>query len=142
MKLDPRRTLLIVCDMQQFFIERIYRVNAIINNSKFMIRTCQSLEMPLIVSTHYQKYFGDTCDVIKACIQESYKNEFDTFEKSSFSLLTNDCQQILDRQKMERELDTIIFTGIEAHICVQQSCLDLLDSGYKGSSFNSTQNIK
>ncbi len=33
--------------------------------------------------------------------------------------------------KNHKERDTVILTGIEAHVCLQQTALDLLDKNYK-----------
>ena len=75
---------------------------------------------------------GNTGESILQSIEESYGNDFFTFEKRSFSLVTDDCKQILEKLKKENQMDTVIFTGIETHICVQQSCIDLVEMGFKG----------
>ena len=132
MQLVPKNSLMIICDVQKVFANRIFKFESMLNNTKFLLRSSKALEMPLLVSTHYQKAFGNTFEDLHNEINEVYGNEFHTFEKRTFSMLNNDCKSILDNLKKTKNIDTIIFTGIETHICVQQSCLDLLEAGYKG----------
>lgn len=47
------------------------------------------------------------------------------FEKKKFSMMTEEVQGHIDGLDKE----TFIVVGIETHICVQQTCLDLLEQG-------------
>lgn len=50
------------------------------------------------------------------------------FEKKLFSMCTNDVMAHMD-ELASKPTDVVLF-GIEAHVCVTQTCLDLLEHGY------------
>lgn len=50
-----------------------------------------------------------------------------TFEKKMFSMLTDELKA---QMQCEPERKTVVLFGIEAHVCVQQTALDLLEQGY------------
>eukprot|EP01138_Halocafeteria_seosinensis_P005594 gb/GECG01005717.1/.p1 GENE.gb/GECG01005717.1/~~gb/GECG01005717.1/.p1 ORF type:complete len:292 (+),score=21.19 gb/GECG01005717.1/:1-876(+) len=58
------------------------------------------------------------------------------FPKTQFSMLTQDVQESIQAQQSKRTdvqgpVKSVILLGIEAHVCVQQTALDLLENGYE-----------
>ena len=49
------------------------------------------------------------------------------YEKKLFTMITNDVDEYLVKHK---DRDNIILCGIETHVCIQQTTLDLLDRNY------------
>ncbi|RKP28070.1 Isochorismatase-like protein [Syncephalis pseudoplumigaleata] len=83
-----------------------------------MARSVQIMEAPLVVTE--QVTFGATVaeiDVSKAALRE---------EKTKFSMLVPTVHEFLK----EKKLESIVLFGIEAHVCVLQTALDLLDNNY------------
>merc|ERR1712032_1528156 len=52
------------------------------------------------------------------------------FEKARFSMCTNEVLAHLEGMKGRK---SVVIMGVEAHVCVQQTCLDLLSRGYQVS---------
>jgi len=50
------------------------------------------------------------------------------FEKKKFSMVTPEVQDCLKTKDFD-DRESVILFGIEAHVCVQQTCLDLLEMG-------------
>lgn len=50
------------------------------------------------------------------------------FEKKKFSMITEEVESLLNTKEFV-ERDSVVLFGIEAHVCVQQTCLDLLQMG-------------
>ena len=48
------------------------------------------------------------------------------FEKKKFSMVTPEVQDCLKTKDFD-DRESVILFGIEAHVCVQQTCLDLLE---------------
>jgi nicotinamidase-related amidase len=55
-----------------------------------------------------------------------YPEGTNIYEKSLFSMVTEEVKNELEAYKKS----TIVLYGIEAHVCIQQTCLDLIDLGY------------
>lgn len=84
-----------------------------------------TLKIPILKTEHYSKAFGHTIPPLN----EKLKNtKHTTIEKRTFSMLTPTTEDFLQQNK---ERDTIILSGIETHVCILQTSLDLLERGYK-----------
>jgi len=85
------------------------------------IRMAQQLKLPIIVFEQYPQGLGATNQEIKAVLGDDYR----PLAKRVFS----GAGLILERlEKMGRR--QLLILGIETHICVMQTAIDLLDIGY------------
>ena len=92
-------------------------------NVGLMISACHTLKVPILVTEQYRKGLGVTVDRIKEKLADDYK----PVDKTDFSCCAN--PEFLDKfQKVNRKY--VMISGIEAHVCVLQSVLDLLANGY------------
>lgn len=80
-----------------------------------------ALELPLMVTEQYPKGLGHTVGAIATRLAG-----IDRVEKASFS-----CCGVegFDRWLGEHAPHTLLIAGIETHVCVLQTCLDLLERG-------------
>ena len=122
-KLRPESTALLVCDMQERFRPLIYRMETVVNTCRYLTSVAKALEVPVLVTQQYTKVFGPTLDDCFADPKD--KEQVPILDKKLFSMCTEDTTKILDEWKKE----SYIITGIETHVCVQQTCLDLLEKG-------------
>ncbi|KAJ1872835.1 hypothetical protein H4R99_006396 [Coemansia sp. RSA 1722] len=86
-----------------------------------MSKASQILSVPLIVTEQYPKGLGHTVseiDITHAKIVEA---------KSKFSMYTPMVQEKLQ----ELSIKSVVLYGIESHVCVLQTCLDLLENNYE-----------
>mmetsp|Transcript_11774 Transcript_11774/g.20985 ORF Transcript_11774/g.20985 Transcript_11774/m.20985 type:complete len:170 (+) Transcript_11774:351-860(+) len=95
----------------------------VIATSKFMVDAAKVLKVPCIVTEQYPKGLLKTVDEIDIA-------GFPVFEKTKFSMLTPEVQEHLSNNVPQNKEHAVVF-GIEAHVCVYQTCLDLLDGGWK-----------
>ena len=122
-KLRPETTAFLLCDIQERFRPLIYRAETIINTSRYMTSVAKALNIPIVVSQQYTKVFGDT---IKDCFADPEDlKSVPIFEKKKFSMCTDEV--CLHMDKLNKQ--SIVLFGIEAHVCVQQTALDLLEQG-------------
>ena len=87
-----------------------------------LIKGLNALGIPGLVTQQYTKGIGETIPSIAEAL-----GEFEYIEKNSFSCMAND--EFVSRLEALGKKD-IIVCGIEAHICVQQTVLQLLEAGY------------
>ena len=83
----------------------------------------EELGVPMAVTQQYTKGLGDTVAPIKEAI-----GEFEPMEKMSFSALG--CDTFVEWVKAQGR-KTILVCGVESHICVLQSIIDLVREGYR-----------
>ncbi|ORX68415.1 Isochorismatase hydrolase, partial [Linderina pennispora] len=109
-RLNAKTTAFFLCDIQEKFRPGIHAFASVV----------QILEVPLIVTEQYPKGLGHTAPEIDI----SHASLVDA--KTKFSMVTEAVAQKL------RELDTrsVVLYGIESHVCVMQTCLELLDNDY------------
>jgi len=121
--LTTENALLLVIDFQERLMPLIDRYEELERKSAIMIKGCRVLDVPIIVTQQYTKGLGETIKELK----DSFGGLFDPIEKLTFSCCGN---AVFSEALKSAGMKKIIVTGVETHICVQQTVLDLLDRGY------------
>jgi len=121
--LDQQQTLLMVIDIQEKFVPHINEINRVIVKSGKLIDAINLLNIPVIVTEQYPDGLGPTCEDIKSHLTA----ETEIIAKTSFSC----CQE----EKISTAIEThkrkqIILCGIETHVCIAQTAMDLIENGY------------
>lgn len=92
----------------------------VMKNCEILLRSATLLDVPLIATEQNPKGLGGTAPALSALFAENYP-----VEKITFSCL--------DEPKFRRQLTTdhsqMILAGLEAHICILQTALDLVATG-------------
>ena len=122
MRILKHETVAVVIDIQEKLLPHIHEGDIILQNSLKLIEGLQILSIPILVTQQYTKGLGDT---VPSIIQKFV--EFRYIEKVSFSCY--DEEDFVEKvSALERP--NIILCGIETHVCVLQTCIDLLLAGY------------
>jgi len=117
-RLKPESTIFLVCDVQEKFRAAIHKFATVVTGSQRMIRTAKELSIPVIVTEQYPKGLGKTVSDIDV-------SECTVVEKTDFTMIVPEVKAIFDDKK---PTDAVI-VGLEAHVCVQQTTLDLIAAG-------------
>lgn len=123
-KLLPTSTALFVCDIQERFRPIISGFPAVVDTSRRMIRGANILGLPVVTTEQYPKALGNTVAELKEVLSANSP----IIEKTRFSMVT---QEVHDLLKQKSPITQVLLCGIEAHVCVLQTTLDLLESGYE-----------
>tara|TARA_Y100001978_G_C23611169_1_gene393637 strand:- start:493 stop:1044 length:552 start_codon:yes stop_codon:yes gene_type:complete len=115
--LEESETLLLIVDVQQKLIKHIKHNQLIIFNIKKLMDTCKLLNVRIAITEQNPLKLGKTLDLFIE------NNEYPIFEKMEFSCIKN---EKLINYITEYNFKNIIVCGIESHICILQSCIDLL----------------
>jgi nicotinamidase-related amidase len=100
----------------------MWEKEVLLKNCQVLIQGLSELEIPLLVTQQYSKGLGETIPEIKSVI-----SDFSFIEKRNFSC----CDELVVIEKL-KELDAknIIICGIESHVCVLQTAVDLKEAGF------------
>jgi nicotinamidase-related amidase len=93
------------------------------NNVNLIVSSCESMKVPVIVTEQYSKGLGNTVEPVKARLKEQYK----PIDKLTFSCCGDPVFQSTF-SKLDKKY--VIVAGIESHVCVLQSVVDLIAQGY------------
>ena len=120
-RLAINRSSLFICDIQERFRPAIHKFDSIAVRTAFLTRCCQELQIPIIITEQNPKALGPTVHEIKDVLDESKAK---IFPKMQFSMLTPEVEDALTGNQ-------IILCGIESHVCVLQTALDLIEKGHE-----------
>ena len=115
-RINPLSAVLLICDVQTKFQPLIFRATTVINRCALLNDVAKTLSIPVIITEQYPKAFGTTIPEIT--LHEDTK----VFAKRKFSMMTDEVSTHLHSLSKSQ----IILCGVEAHVCVQQTVLDLL----------------
>jgi len=112
--------LFIMIDIQEKFRGIIHELETVVKNSDILNKASEILKIPLIVTEHVPEKLGKT-------LTELYvpENVF-RFEKTRFSVFDEKISEFVESMSKP----VLVIYGIEAHICILQSCLDAIKRGY------------
>jgi nicotinamidase-related amidase len=117
------KAALAVIDIQERLLPAIFEGARVVQNTVRLIKGARVLGLPVLVTEQYKKGLGATTPTIAAEIEGLAQ-----MEKVAFSACgAADFNEALKAKKV----GDVILCGIEAHVCVSQTCLDLLDNGFK-----------
>lgn len=122
MRITKQNTVGLVIDIQERLVPAMTDKEELIRNNKILIAGLQELNVPLLVTQQYTKGLGETVEEIKSVI-----HDFNPIEKKDFSCC--DETSVLEELK-KLEAKNVIICGIESHVCVLQTAIDLKDAGY------------
>ena len=119
-----------VCDIQERFRDIIFKMPQVISTGKTMIDSAAVLGIPVIITEQYPKVFGNTVSEFGAQspAEGAEGAEVNVFAKRKFSMMTSEVASYFEAHRAAGRCKAILF-GIEAHVCLQQTCLDLLHEG-------------
>ena len=114
-------TALAVIDVQQKLISLIPGHERIVWNIRRLIDGAKLLGLPMLATEQYPQGLGGT-------VPELAKRLGQIPEKVAFS--SCGCEGFC-HQLVAADTPKVLMAGIEAHVCVQQTALDLLANGYR-----------
>ncbi|MCL2407895.1 MAG: isochorismatase family protein, partial [Defluviitaleaceae bacterium] len=97
----------------------------ILNKSIVLAKAAKLLGLPILVSRQYPQGLGDTHMALLDAL-----GEHDNTDKIEFSCMRDGSDKGVPRKLENLGQRVVIIAGVETHICVQQTVLDMLASGY------------
>lgn len=122
-RLMASNSVLFICDIQEKFRPMIHNYQTVIDKTAFLYKVSTLLDIPCIATEQAPKGLGHTCSEISSLFRPATP----VFEKKQFSMMTPEVTKHLEGLGKKQ----IIMCGIESHVCVQQTTMDLLQSGHE-----------
>jgi len=120
MLIDAPRSLLLVVDVQEKLLPAIHGHEGVVDNVVWLIRAAQKIGIPVAAIEMYPKGLGRTAAAVRALLPE---NAIAT--KNHFSSVAAQCLPSLPGADRPQ----IVIAGFEAHVCVLQTALELVEEG-------------
>jgi nicotinamidase-related amidase len=117
-KLDPERAALVVIDVQEAFRKALPDFEAVAAGVATLIQGAEAIGIPIVVTEQYPKGLGETVPEVAGVLPEGAE----PIEKVCFSAAEADGFDLDGR-------DQALVCGIETHVCVNQTVMDLLADG-------------
>ena len=116
-------SFLLMIDIQERLLPAIHNKDEVLSNSVKLLTAARELSVPAIISEQYPKGIGPTVPELKALIPEGStvidKKEFSCCANSGFG------DAFLNLRFNSGSKDTAILFGVETHICVLGTAIDL-----------------
>ena len=119
-RLKVEDTALLVVDIQEKLLPKIMQASEVLRNASFIVNAAKVLGVPVIATEQYPKGLGPTVEPIRGLLTT-------VWEKKTFSAVGEG--GALDFLKSDARIKVVV-VGIEAHICIMQTVLDLLNQGF------------
>jgi nicotinamidase-related amidase len=121
--LQKSKTALLVVDIQEKLIPAISIYPKLEPSILRMIKVAAELGLTTLLTEQYPKGLGSTLTSIKDAL-----SAYEPIEKNTFSCCGVD---VIQQKLEEARAEAVVLVGVEAHVCVQQTALDLLAAGFR-----------
>ncbi len=121
--LKKESVTLLIIDIQERIFKVMQHTERVIENNLKLINGFQIMNLPIFYTEQYPKGLGET----ESRLKEALGNK-QAVQKMSFSCYgAGDLLDELNSIKIKQ----VVVTGIESHVCVQQTVMDLLANGFQ-----------
>jgi nicotinamidase-related amidase len=121
--LDREKTALVLIDVQEKLFRLMPDQEALVGHLQQLVRGAQVLKLPIVWAEQYPEGMGKTIQAVAELLSKHVP-----IPKRSFSVCGH---EPLRRQIQSLGCKQFVLAGIESHVCVYQSAVDLLALGYE-----------
>ena len=121
MRIKAENCVFVQVDVQERLFPHIQNNEELEKNLVTLVKGLKLHEIPMIVNEQYKKGIGETIPSLK-----ELTDDYPHFEKTTFSCCGNEDGLCAIK---ETGKNFVILAGIETHVCVLQTALDLLEEG-------------
>lgn len=122
MRITKENATALFIDFQERLFPAMNEKETLLKNTKILIEGLKILGIPMAFTQQYTKGLGETLEELKTLVPG-----FGAIEKTDFSCFGAGEYTAFLQQHQSK---TIILCGIEAHVCVMQTAIDLKEYGY------------
>lgn len=122
MLLNKKDSILLLIDVQEKLVPYVLHTDYFVNRCEWLLKLAAKMQVPVLASEQYPKGLGPTIEPLNA-----YLTQQDCIDKVYFSCMQE--PNFVHRLSEHRKNQLILF-GIEAHVCVLQTALEMKNAGF------------
>lgn len=123
--LNAKRACLMIIDPQERLMKAIHEAERVVENTAFLVRCCQILNVPILATTQYAKGIGPIVPQLAELLAHT-----PSVDKMEFNAAFN-ADVMAALAELPSSVDTLILAGVEAHICIYQTAIGMMAKGYR-----------
>lgn len=120
--LDIENCSLVIVDVQGKLAQIMHEKETLFKNIQILIKTAKILKIPILWCQQVPKALGPTVPEIAELL-----SDVEPINKSSFSCCGD---EHFNRKLNELNRNQVLICGIETHVCVYQTAVDLVRKGF------------
>ncbi len=123
--LEIQNCCLVVVDIQGKLAQLMYDKQTLFQRIQTLIKAAKILDIPILWSQQCTKSLGPTIPEIAQLL-----GDYEPIDKASFSCCGQEqfCTKLKELSRQQ-----VVLCGIEAHVCIYQTAVDLLQRNYEVS---------
>lgn len=124
--LTPNRSRLVVVDVQEKLFPSIYDCEQLLKNIRFLLDVAEILKVRTVLTEQYPKGLGSTVSELSGHPVIAARLEKVRFSAAAVLRESERFDAVASQEPAQ-----VVLAGIETHICVQQTALDLVSQGIR-----------
>lgn len=121
MRIERKLSAALVIDIQEKLFPHMHKHEELLRRTSILLEGLKVLQIPTLLTEQYPKGLGYTVEPISTLLEKP-----EAYEKMAFSCCV---EPEFMKHLFALERSTVIVCGIEAHVCVLQTVLDLIEHG-------------
>jgi hypothetical protein len=123
MRITAEKSIALLIDIQEKLFPHMQEGEALLDNCRKLVRGLSALNVPFLLSEQYPRGLGLTIETLRTLLPE-----YIPLEKISFSCCGSD---VFNSSLARSKKHYVLIAGIEAHVCVMQTVIDLCAAKYQ-----------
>jgi len=131
--LDAERSLVAAIDLQGKLVEMVHRSSLVVRATTRLMQLAEIFEVPVLLTEQYPEGLGPTHPQVRSCF-DALSTATGFVAKTSFGCCGDpgfEAELRRLRPGVEPARRQIVVAGIEAHVCVLQTVVELLRGGHQ-----------
>ncbi len=129
--LDIRRSVVLVIDLQGKLMEMIHRPSLVVQATCRLLRFADHYRVPVLLTEQYPRGLGPTHPEVRT-VFDQLETEHHYLDKTAFGCCGDErFNELLEQTSpgLPAAQRQVVVAGIEAHVCVMQTVIELLRAG-------------
>ena len=126
MRIKREETAVLFVDLQERLIPAMDRGEEVIGRNVLLLEGLKVLGIPAVFLRQYPKGLGDIVPELREAA-----GDYIPFDKLAYSAMKDEAIAAEFDRLRASGVKNVIVTGVESHVCVLQSCIDLVAAGFQ-----------
>ena len=125
MRIKREACAILVVDLQERLLSVIDQGDLVIGRNRILLEGLGILGVPRVFMRQYPKGLGDIVPEIR-----EVAGAYSPFDKLAYSAMKDAAIAAEMKRLGEAGVKHVLVSGVESHVCVLQSCIDLKEAGF------------